>query len=331
MRPGFCANHVMLILRSSDRARSLTCTVSQLLPSLSLSLAGVARATALEDAVAAYNSSAAGIETLWDDFQDKQSLAFDDVNGRLSGMHDYFYWSGLDNDAADDAWAAMEAAIEHLQEETGPDVQPSLELLLTLLDDAASKLEAVIAADALDSTAKAYVSGADKFDMPSQPFVFWTDTDQPNVVGWVPFDFPSLAVGNNLHTSYVSNSIGDFIEFIDTMWDWIEFGLWLQRHYDDAYEMQQDAKDKLDDICGACASFAYAQVADDCFTAQSIEEYCTTEGWADEMCGSGYSADDANKELSTHWPCFRGQNVQRCADAAQDYVTSSWQSEIPWL
>lgn len=280
--------------------------------------------------MSAYNSSASGIEALWDDFQDKQSLAFVDVDDWFTSMHYYFYRAGHDNDEADIAWAAMEDAIEHLEDVTGPDVQPSLELLLTLLDDAAAKLETVIAADALDSSAKAYFTSTNHFELPSQPFVFWTDTDQENIVGWVEFDFPVLAVGNNLQTSYTSSEIGDFISHIDEMWDWIEFGLWLQRHWDDGIEINYDAGQLFDDICSGCPGLTFAQyIINDCYTQETLEDWCEVH-YAEE-CGAGLTDREKNQALSEHWRCHSAANIERVKEAVEDYLTSGWLEYLPWL
>jgi hypothetical protein len=255
------------------------------------------------------------------------------VNDWLTNMRAYFYWSGLDNDEADAAWAAMQDAIDNLENVTGPDVDPALELLLTLLEDATTKMQTVITIDGFDTTAKAYATTAFHFQVPAQPYLFWTDTDQSSRDEWMEFDFPVLAVGDNTRTSYASLSSAGWLEVLGEIWDTIDFLDWGGRHFDDGYEMQNDAKDKMDDICAACVPYAPAWPAgDDCFTPELVEEYCTTEGWADEMCGSGYSADEANKELSTCWrDCYVPQNLQKCSDAAEDYITSSWWSNFPWL
>jgi hypothetical protein len=306
--------------------------VDSLFLSLSLAFVGIARATPLEDAVASYNAKAALVDDAWADFQTKQSAAFADVHDWLTGMHSYFYYCGSNNSAADAAWDDQETAWAHLESTTGDPVQPAYETLITALDDAVDALQAAIAADAADPLAKAYSSGPLYFHLPDQPIMFWTDPDpaEPDIDAWMEFDFPHLSVGNNFQTSYVSPTSASLISFLSDLWEWLHFGHWMFKHKDDAYNMQQASQQKLDDICRYCTgSVPLNQVADDCFTQVTLDDWCETE--SAEECGRLPNGDAACKTLSAKWNCFRWRNVQKCADAAHDYLKSAWWDEISWL
>lgn len=249
-----------------------------LLPMAVVLTTGLAFAGPLDDGVAAYNSSASSLQGSWDDYQDAQDAAFSDVDDWLTNMYNYVLNSGDDDEAADDYWDAQAAAAGHMLNNAGAPMDAALAALITDIQGAASLLDILIVADAADSSHTVYATGSFHLQIPAGPIAFWKDSTPPSETDWIDFDFPVLAVGDNSHTSYTTG--GQTLEALldDYVEDMEDFLQWAYEHYQLGDEINQDGSNMLSVICAVCWSqISIALVKDDCFTEQSILDFCEEE------------------------------------------------------
>lgn len=295
----------------------------------SLSLVGLANATPLEDAVAQYNTSAGQLADLWNDFQDKQSAAFDDAKDYFENMYVYFDNIGTDNTTAEAAWDAMEDAMTHLEEVTVDPVDPAFTSLLEALQASAGDLQKVIALDALSSTETAYNTNSDIFQVTEQPFVFWNDPTLEGYDNWFEFTYPGIAVGDNSHASITSSSVGDWIQWIAGLLNpYAGLQVWLIRVHNAAQQIVDPAVSKLQELCDYCiANTVTSTTFDDCFTQGTVNFWCSE---LVEDCGET-DPFKANQDLSEKWSCWQQRNLGAVGSVAVGEIKPPWVDTLDFV
>jgi hypothetical protein len=191
-------------------------------------------------------------------------------------------------------------------------------------------LSTVIAEDAADTTAVAFDTGSDHFLLPDAPFLFWRSDEDPQIEEWMEFEFPVLDVDKNIHSSFVPANIGDFIGFLDDLWDWIEFGLWVYDHRNTGSNLNSNSAAIFDQLCNYCASILTIYPFNSCFTQTAVDSWCDDNQQLN-WCGTLTSDREKNAEISRSFPCHMSGNVQQVSEVAEDYVTNSWHMSLDWL
>jgi len=305
---------------------------------LILLISGIAHATPLDDAVASYNLQAADLQDSWDEFQLAQDAAFDDVDDMLTGMYYYFSLIVDDPQQAETYWQSHLDAIDSLDTQTAAPVDETLEILLDNLDSTAKQLQIVHQLDMADANYLVYDTGTMHFELPLTPFLFWTEPTQDTPLGWMEYDFPVLAVGDPLlHDFYVPLNLGEFLQFLGDLYDWLDFAYWVYKHKDDAHHMNDEGGAIFDALCAYCGPNNLNFSVDSCFTQTKVDSWCTTFGDSSEYSGANnycidlQYADDKNAEVQRHFECYGYEHIAEVMDIAEDNVVPWWWHKLPFL
>jgi len=239
-----------------------------------------ANATPLTDAVDAYNVVASRLPSYWSTYQDDQDAAFDDFQLMIDSLAYYVMEDDIDGALA--YWDAHIAARDDLALSSATLNESFFTDFLAALEDAAEKLNFVIALDELSETEVAYVDGSPHFSLPATPCVFWKDEGEPPFDEFMEFEFPHLSVGDPAsYSSYVSESLEDFIVFTSDIKDWIDLGEWYDKHKDAGTDMNASLAGDYDLLCLYCETRVqmYADLLHELdYTEDMIENFCTWYG-----------------------------------------------------
>lgn len=299
-----------------------------------ISLAGVANATPLTNAVASYNASADDLQTGYNNFISAQEAAYEDFQAMCDNLGLYFLAGSGEN--ADDYWDAYLAAEDDLQGSCSALDTAYFNGLLPMLADAANKLQLVINIDASTPNEVAYVSGTAWFDLPSTPFLFWKDEGTPPFTEFVEFEFPQLAVGDpQIYTSYSSAHVWEFIGFIQDLQEWIRLFIWFNNVKDLGTCINTGRASEWDSLCQWC--LCYVTLLPEGWTNEEAEAFCYefSSTWSpnnDGLCESGNQSD--RQKAQSIRECFRDKIWEDIEDgpieAIDQYMMATWDWDFAW-
>ncbi|HHR84823.1 MAG TPA: hypothetical protein ENL23_00575 [Candidatus Acetothermia bacterium] len=298
-------------------------------------LAVPASASDLTDAVDAYNTAAAGLQDLYDDFIADQNAAyatFQDMYDAL-GLHILAddleeagdYW---DDHVAARTQLAMDAAV--LDDSFFGDFLPAL-------NQAVQMLQGIIDLDAQSPNEVAYVSDSPHFSLPATPFLFWKDEGEPSFEEFMEFEFPQLAVGDVSHTSYSSGTLTNFGAFVLQVYELIRAAIVVIKHRDTGQNLNDDRADDWDALCNWCLCILDPEPPPlpDGWTKSEAEDFCKeySYGWGAEFGYCEEGVDDGDKPglirtlfRSKQWEDIEEGPVQ----AIEDYLMIAWYWDFPW-
>ena len=294
-------------------------------------------ASDLDDALAVYNTAAAGLQAKWDDFQDKQDAAFADVKDMYENLDNYYVLLLSDEEAANACWQAHLDAFDRLDNSTAPPVMPSLDDLITALEDAIDAAQAVQAADMEDRDHVAYATGLVHFQLPEQNFIFWKDPAYPQYDHWLAYTFPVLAKGDPLsHLSYQFPNSAEEAWFMQEIKHWVHLALFLFRHRDDGAKINSNGADLFDQLCEECAAQLTTVIYfNDCeITEEEIAHWCEDVGTGEnglQACDDPNLSDmEKNRDAMMASQCVQGDEVHEVQEIAEDGLHSVYSAQIDW-
>jgi len=271
---------------------------------------------------------------MWDTFQSAQQAAFNDVDDWLTSLYHYFDLAGSDPEQAEEYWQDSLDALDHLDNVTAAPVDPTLEALLGRLESSATLLEQVQELDQANTLLVACPTGNVHFELPEQPFIFWTDPeDGPDPDAWMPFTFPELAVHlTGQCQPYYSVTSGGFIEWLEGL-EHIDFIEWLLEHKDEGPDMNAAAATVFDFLCANCGSPVVYSIEDECFTQELLDDFCETEKDKDGTgdCYKSLSDLKKNETIAEKFRCYTQEQLLHIAGVVRDYVCPTWLPYFEWL
>ncbi len=306
---------------------------------VSMLLAVPARATDLTDAVDAYNTAAAGLEDLYDDFIADQNAAYATFQDMFDALG--LYIASDDLEEAEDYWDDHIAAKAQLELNCVMLQDSFFGCFVPAATEAAEMLLDIIDLDEHSSSEVAYVSGSPHFSLPATPFLFWKDEGEPPFDEFLEFDFPLLSVGDPAyHTSYDDEVLEAELGFWLSILEYIHSMPWFWKHKDTGQNLNDARSDEWDMLCYWCLCILELEPPPlpDGVTEEMAYEFCETYGDPD-VWGSaslGYCVDNMTTnqkatEVRTHFGEKKQEDIDNGpAQAIEDYVQIAWYWDFAW-
>jgi len=297
-------------------------------------LAVPARATDLTDAVDAYNTAAAGLQDLYDDFIADQNAAYATFQEMYDALGLHILADDLEE--AEDYWDDHVAAKQQLQLDCAALDHSFFIRLVPAASEAAQMLQGIVALDAHSPNEVAYVSGSPHFSLPATPFLFWKDEGEPPMDEFVEFDFPTLAVGDPAyHSSYDDEMLGDELSSLSDAADWIDLVVWFNKHKDAGKNMDAVLANDYDLLCAYCLCMLeiYLELLEERgYTEEMVDNFCFL--FAD-VCPDSFT--DGQKAWMVRDGCMQeGQrpklqgDLDELEEIIEDYLMIAWYWSFAW-
>jgi len=305
---------------------------------VSMLLAVPARATDLTDAVDAYNTAAAGLEDLYDDFIADQNAAYATFKDMFDALG--LYIASDDLEEAEDYWDDHIAAKAQLELNCVMLQDSFFGCFVPAATEAAEMLQDIIDLDEHSSGEVAYVSGSPHFSLAATPFLFWKDEGEPPMDEFLEFDFPQLAVGDPAYyTSYEDETLGDELSSLLDAADWIDLGVWFNKHKDAGKNMNAQLANDYNLLCAYCLCELEIEAE---MYLELLEERGYSEGMVDNFCLAFKdqcpdSATAGQKAWAVRQGCMQeGQrpklveDLDELKEIIEDYLMIAWYWDYAW-